>query len=296
MSNKVFGSLADVPIFQVPLSAKPQITAAGKVRYVRKFSEAYAACPPYIWWMHVFHFETGVRIDGRPYHVRPGAVTLVGPGTQFGLDYSERGTCLFAHIRMDAPENGRLYPIRAVQELGENFQALSDEFESAIARFHDDPVWADVTLWNILFRLTDRAQAGDGAHLSRHSVVASIVQHIDVEIGFHLTTGYLTGRVGMSSRHINKLFNREFGMSLMEYVRHRRVEAAFAMLTKTRLPITLIAADVGLPDLSHFNRLLRKEYGESPREIRKKAWEIAPPEQTADTIEAVRRPHFYYQF
>jgi transcriptional regulator GlxA family with amidase domain len=82
----------------------------------------------------------------------------------------------------------------------------------------------------------------------------------------------------------------------MEYVRHRRLEAAYSMLTKTRLPIILIAADVGIPNLAHFNRLMHKQYGGSPRELRRRAWENAPPEQSADTIETVRRPHFYYQF
>ena len=75
---------------------------------------------------------------------------------------------------------------------------------------------------------------------------------------------------GLSARYINKLFEHE-GSSLMRYLLRRRLErcsSELLNLASARLRISDIAFRWGFNDLSHFSRVFRDCYGQSPRDWR----------------------------
>jgi transcriptional regulator GlxA family with amidase domain len=51
------------------------------------------------------------------------------------------------------------------------------------------------------------------------------------------------------------------------------MERAEYFLRKTALPVKGIAAECGVTDLQHFNKLVRRFFGKSPRAIRAEATE-----------------------
>jgi transcriptional regulator GlxA family with amidase domain len=61
----------------------------------------------------------------------------------------------------------------------------------------------------------------------------------------------------------------ETGMSIAQYVRHRRMQRALHLLRYSDLPIKQIGEAVGVPDPHFFNKLVRRAFGRPPREIRK---------------------------
>ena len=80
----------------------------------------------------------------------------------------------------------------------------------------------------------------------------------------------VAGALGMSRRYVQKLLEGT-GKSFTEHLAGCRLERAFAMLTDPHhlhLAIIDIAFAVGFGDVSHFNRMFRRRFGETPSGVR----------------------------
>jgi AraC-like DNA-binding protein len=72
--------------------------------------------------------------------------------------------------------------------------------------------------------------------------------------------------LGLSRRYVQRLLE-ETGKSFTEHLVERRLERSFAMLTDRRylhLAIIDIALAAGFGDVSHFNRVFRRRFGDTP--------------------------------
>lgn len=86
----------------------------------------------------------------------------------------------------------------------------------------------------------------------------------------HLDAHRLAGRLGLSPRTLNRLFNAE-QTSLMRYVWMRRLEHCRADLLRTDAGaqrVVDVAMRWGFSDMSHFSRAFKDRFGVSPRECR----------------------------
>jgi AraC-like DNA-binding protein len=85
-----------------------------------------------------------------------------------------------------------------------------------------------------------------------------------------LTVDGVARRQGVTPRYLQRLLEAS-GTSFTARVNELRLQRAFALLTEThagRRRICDIAMDAGFSDVTHFNRLFRARFGESPRGIR----------------------------
>ncbi|MBI3831705.1 MAG: helix-turn-helix transcriptional regulator [Planctomycetes bacterium] len=73
-------------------------------------------------------------------------------------------------------------------------------------------------------------------------------------------------RVGMSADHLGVLFQKDMGMTPVEYRTRMRLLRARELLVSTARPVREIAREVGFPNASHFTRLFRAAFGQSPRD------------------------------
>ena len=83
-----------------------------------------------------------------------------------------------------------------------------------------------------------------------------------------LTVRGVANLAGVSPAYLTRLFRAQLGVTTMEYLRRWRLEAAFRLLTRTQVPIKLVAHEVGVPNLHAFNKFVRRGYCASPRELR----------------------------
>jgi AraC-like DNA-binding protein len=80
----------------------------------------------------------------------------------------------------------------------------------------------------------------------------------------------IASTLGLSRRYIQELLE-ETGKSFTEHLVERRLERAFSMLTDQRcqhLAIIDIAFAAGFGDVSHFNRVFRRRFGDTPSGVR----------------------------
>lgn len=81
----------------------------------------------------------------------------------------------------------------------------------------------------------------------------------------------LAGRVGVSTRHLRRIFEAEFGVSPIEYAQTQRLLLAKRLLAETALPAAQVALTSGFGSVRRFNDLFSRRYGFSPARVRKRA-------------------------
>ena len=89
----------------------------------------------------------------------------------------------------------------------------------------------------------------------------------------------LAGKLYLSEGYLSRFFKKNYGMSFAEYVTNVRLHHAVDELLYSDTPITRIVYDNGFPSVALFNKAFKKEYGETPSELRKKAARKITPEE-----------------
>lgn len=75
-------------------------------------------------------------------------------------------------------------------------------------------------------------------------------------------------QVGQPSYYISRLMKKYSPYTFNRYVQKRRMVQAIYLLTETSMPIEDIIVQVGYENSSHFHRLFKKEFGQSPKAYR----------------------------
>jgi AraC family transcriptional regulator len=74
----------------------------------------------------------------------------------------------------------------------------------------------------------------------------------------------LAAIAGVHASHLLRTFRRYHGTTVATYVRRRRIERARIEVARGDRPLSMIALDAGFSDQSHFTRVFRKTFGETP--------------------------------
>ncbi len=78
----------------------------------------------------------------------------------------------------------------------------------------------------------------------------------------------LAGRIGVTSRHLRRVFEAELGVSPVEYAQTQRLLLAKRLLTDTALPVTEIAFASGFASVRRLNALFSERYRMAPSRLR----------------------------
>lgn len=78
----------------------------------------------------------------------------------------------------------------------------------------------------------------------------------------------LAARLGVSDRHLRRIFEAQLGVSPMQYLQTRRLLTAKQLLADTDLPITQIALVSGFASVRRFNAAFIQHYGLNPTQLR----------------------------
>ena len=104
----------------------------------------------------------------------------------------------------------------------------------------------------------------------------------------------LATRVGVSERHVRRIFETHWGVSPLQYLQTRRLLMAKRLLTDTQLPVTQVAALSGFSSLRRFNASFVAHYRLQPRQLRKDRGPIntALPTHTGIALKGAYRPPY----
>jgi len=79
----------------------------------------------------------------------------------------------------------------------------------------------------------------------------------------------IAARLGVTDRHLRRVFQAEFGVTPVEYAQTQRLLLAKRLLTDSTLPVTQVAYAAGFGSLRRFNALFSRRYRVSPSDLRK---------------------------
>ncbi len=106
------------------------------------------------------------------------------------------------------------------------------------------------------------------------------------------TVAALAARVGVSERHLRRIFEAQLGVSPLQYLQTRRLLCAKQLLADTRLPVTQVAGLSGFASLRRFNAAFLAHYRLSPSALRKTGALASEPSSSAVRVRLGYRPPY----
>ncbi|WP_279582870.1 helix-turn-helix transcriptional regulator [Fodinicola feengrottensis] len=218
-----------------------------------------------MWSLHLYSYDADLSVDGVPYPIRPGSVSLVPPAAQSHYRYRGPSDHLYAHLRLT--EAGERQQVPVMQEAGVESPTLAAHLRQALTAYAQSPARATAEVWAALWRVA--RLGGVPAESGPAPVaVARAVALIEARLVGPLSVADIARETGISHNHLTRLFQEEMGKTVVAYVRERRMERARHLLRETTMSIPAIAASVGIADLQAFNKTCRREFGVPPRQLR----------------------------
>ena len=81
-----------------------------------------------------------------------------------------------------------------------------------------------------------------------------------------ISVGSIAAYLNISEGHLSRIFKKETGQTVLEYLTGRRIEAAKALLADCRVRVNETAYRVGYKDVTYFSAVFKKIVGVSPSE------------------------------
>jgi two-component system response regulator YesN len=76
--------------------------------------------------------------------------------------------------------------------------------------------------------------------------------------------------VYLNPSYLSRLFKKETGQSLSDYIGQVRMEEARRLLSQTNMKIVQVAEESGYRNVSHFAKMFKRMTGVTPQEYRNK--------------------------
>lgn len=109
------------------------------------------------------------------------------------------------------------------------------------------------------------------AAIDNTSQLARAAAHlIDTGLGEGVQLRSVAERVGVTDRHLRRLFEAHFGVSPVDYLQTQRLLLAKRLLTDTGLPVPIVAQAAGFGSVRRLNASMRERYRLTPTELRRK--------------------------
>lgn len=96
---------------------------------------------------------------------------------------------------------------------------------------------------------------------------------IEQKLGSPPAVAQLAAAVGISPRHLSRLFLGETGLTPRAFSRQARLAQSRWLLETTRRSLADIASETGFADAAHFSRTFRQQFGIVPSQIRRPSHE-----------------------
>lgn len=233
--------------------------------------------------IHDYNFIYVIR--GRPvwvveqteYPLEPGGLVIVPPDVKHhAYCRTEQVTLGSLHVLATLPGGQDIFKLLApppYQEIKADspfdiyFRGFMAEFDRNDAEFQplQYPGWAHL-ITRELFR--DNASRGLLASHASDPLVAAMLEDLNRRLSERVKLSELSRRSGFSAQHLNRVFQRELGVTPLQYLARARLEKAASLLREGSLSVAQIARQVGYDDPFYFSRQFTAHHGQSPSAFR----------------------------
>lgn len=169
-----------------------------------------------------------------------------------------------------APCSPRIFGLH--REIAQRLDFVSEDFLN--------PLWADVTLLQLIAEVLEtafasrdqhskrRARAGTAGHADR---IEAAKVYLATRLGERVTLDDVASAVHTSPFHFARTFRQQAGIPIHRYLTHLRLRNSLERLARGADDIAVLALELGFSSHSHFAETFRREFGLTPSEIRRRA-------------------------
>lgn len=100
------------------------------------------------------------------------------------------------------------------------------------------------------------------------SVISQVKEYIKNNLCEELTVERLAEVVFLNQQYLMRLFKKETGKSILEYITEKKIALAKELLTKSEMSTSRISDKLGYSNYSYFIKIFRREVGKTPREYK----------------------------
>jgi AraC-like DNA-binding protein len=246
----------------LPLGKPPELIQAGYSPTGFKPIEATPALP--FWQLHLYLYD-GQLFDNDEWKTfGPGWISLTPPKLKHQVKRPKQSPHYYLHFNASgSPE----VSLERLWKLNGEMDWLNEEITQLIKENHKSAVRSKARLWETLWQLADMRSKEPESKL--HRGLEAALHYLDKNLETPKPLAFLAERLGLSPSHVSRLFKQQIGETPIAWQRRRKAERARLMLRESHLSPAQIAESLGIRDLQRFNKLMRKEFGLSPRALRK---------------------------
>ena len=124
-------------------------------------------------------------------------------------------------------------------------------------------------IFSEVFSLLSAEDGDKGSESLGTKHISAIEKYINSNIGKKITLTEVADNVYLSARQVSRVVKREYGCTLGELVREKKLAAAEMLVKNTDLSISEIALQVNLGAENYFYTLYKRRYGVTPLKRRK---------------------------
>ncbi|WP_438448728.1 response regulator transcription factor [Gorillibacterium sp. sgz5001074] len=133
------------------------------------------------------------------------------------------------------------------------------------------PVKSLPALRNWSAQLVERHWAASPSGNGGHSpVIAKVIDYVKAHPEGELGREQLAATVFLNPAYLSRLFRKETGVSLTEFIQEVKLEHAMKLLAHSNLKVGSVAEAIGYTHFSYFAKIFKKASGLSPHEYRKR--------------------------
>lgn len=245
----------------------------------------------------VIHFvmkgEGSLHLNDQTYHVRAGECFIIRPYQRASYQSSSEdawtyqwlgfnGTMAQAFVEQAGFSEGQ--PVIPFDQ-----ERISPQLTSIVSDALDhlgDPIANDLLiggkirhlLYDMILVIEAQKNLGQvreeaspsGEYHSSEDYVHYVLRIIHMEYHQELKVEDIARKLNLNRSYLSSIFKDFTGSSIMQYLILYRLHEARILLTQTTLSVSEVAQAVGFNDLRNFSRRFKKEYGQTPRDYRRR--------------------------
>lgn len=208
--------------------------------------------------------------DGRTILMKPGRMYLIPAGRSYGYRCHKQMTKLYFHIQLRKEDGHDLY-----QGFGEILELPMPErlLETLLGYYRGSSFRDALAIKEYLYRIMSAFEEaygivkGTGKVRSAH--VSETMLYVQNSLRADLNVEELAARRFVSKTYLEKLFRRETGLSVGQYIDEQLMLMAQWWLEHTGRSVADISQQLGYQDPYYFSRRFKQLRGMTPLQYRK---------------------------
>lgn len=234
--------------------------------YHRTKSWSWNSDVPYAAFYYVIKGQMKLSIQGKQWVAGPDDVIFLRSCDHAVLSNDAQLQHCFVSFYYDEQFDMKIDTVLRSTGTEQLFQKIIQAHRSnaTMSRLRVDQLFLQL-LYQLAMQSADRHR-----ELGISAKLQAAVEYIHVHYDQKLSVGQLCALTGYSPAHLRRLFEQHFGMSPMEYIQSKRMEAAKELLMDDPVrTLEEISQSLGICSVSYFCKLFKQYTKQTPLEFRR---------------------------